>query len=345
MDGGMTLNPLKKFQEQALFGKQITKGAVGLSAAGLAGAAALGTNAFVRGSSAFEKFKKKEIKDGFKTLGYGILSSGAGFFSASSRGLVGTVKGQKFGQVYKGAYGGAIQARNKRTEMKDSDVKPGDVIQSNLTHAIGGHTIGDYVKSANDDLSSLQGVYKSMMSAAEGNDDDLNSITATSGNLAGQTFNGIKGLTKFAEELQKTSINKSDFEDEWGYANGQYQVIRSADTQYFEAVKKQQDTLDEIEELKKARLNAIATNPTAAAGASKVGMKKAITEGYERMQKIAKDINDATRKIDPKITEINTTAIPSTINGMSKGVSNELAANQKAAKAQKIDSYSSKKDK
>lgn len=109
---GMTLRPLKKFQDQALFGKQIT----GLAGAGVASAAALGTNVLA-------------TKGGlFKRLGSGIGGAGSAF----ARGTVGALKGQTFGQTYKGAYHGAMTARTNRDDRQELGIKPTDVWAENI---------------------------------------------------------------------------------------------------------------------------------------------------------------------------------------------------------------------
>ena len=109
---GMTLRPLKKFQDQALFGKQIT----GLAGAGVASAAALGTNVLA-------------TKGGlFKRLGSGIGGAGSAF----ARGTVGALKGQTFGQTYKGAYHGAMTARTNRDDRQELRIKPTDVWAENI---------------------------------------------------------------------------------------------------------------------------------------------------------------------------------------------------------------------
>ena len=73
---GMTLKPIKKFQEQTLFGKQITS----LGAAGLAGGAAFAANTYANKGNIFS----------------GIAGAGSAF----ARGTVGAFKGQNFGQVF-----------------------------------------------------------------------------------------------------------------------------------------------------------------------------------------------------------------------------------------------------
>lgn len=116
---GMALHPLKKFQEQALFGKQIT----GFAGAGLAAGAAFGANTIANHGN--------------------IFSGLAGAGSALARGSVGALKGQTFGQVYKGAYGGAITARNNRDSRQKLDISAPEVWLNSWQRRLGMDTTAE----------------------------------------------------------------------------------------------------------------------------------------------------------------------------------------------------------
>lgn len=116
---GMALHPLKKFQEQALFGKQIT----GFAGAGLAVGAAFGANTIANHGN--------------------IFSGLAGAGSALARGSVGALKGQTFGQVYKGAYGGAITARNNRDSRQKLDISAPEVWLNSWQRRLGMDTTAE----------------------------------------------------------------------------------------------------------------------------------------------------------------------------------------------------------
>lgn len=115
--GNMTLNPIKKIQEQALFGSNI----LGLGAAGLAGAAAFGTNAYATKGNVF------------KRLGSGV----AGLTSATARGTVGALKGQKFSQIYSSAYNASNRARNNRASRQSLDVQASQVWLNSMQRKMG----------------------------------------------------------------------------------------------------------------------------------------------------------------------------------------------------------------
>ena len=95
-DGKFNLNPFKKFEESALGGKQILGAARGVAAAGLAGAAAFGTNMIAKRGN--------------------IFSAAAGATSAAGRGLIGTIRGEKFGKNFSNSYSGAMKARHDRDD-------------------------------------------------------------------------------------------------------------------------------------------------------------------------------------------------------------------------------------
>lgn len=352
---GMSLRPIKKFQEQALFGKQITS----LGAAGLAGGAAMGANLLKRtpdilkngwmtaealggvvaprssGRSRWEN-TKLALKSAGGSL-YGIGSIAAGGISATSRGTLGAIKGEKFGQVYNNAYKGAIDARNSRQDRRDDNVGWTEMMGSKITHKLGGSTLNDIAKSANDNLKKLNSNYSSMMAAAEGADDShvLQGINS----LAGQTFKGMKGLAKFEEELKKASINITDFSDITD-ANGN---VITANDQYLEALAEQRRRLDDIDQMKKNRIDEIAMSQFGTSGAD-AATEKAIKEGYAQIQTLIDEINTATRKIDPDIMMLSKSDNPSKTNGKAKGVTSQLSINETAARAEKIDSYSAKKN-
>lgn len=114
---GMVLHPMKRFQEQALFGKNITS----LGAAGLAGAASFGTNLLATDGNIV------------KRLGSAV----GGMTSATARGTVGAIRGQKFGQTFSGAYQGANKTRNNRDSRQKLDVSAPSVWLNSLQRKMG----------------------------------------------------------------------------------------------------------------------------------------------------------------------------------------------------------------
>ena len=135
-EGAFTLNPIKKFQDQALFSKQI----MGLGAAGLAGGAAMGANLL---NGIYSNQHQKGLKGAVVGLAKGFGSGIAGGISAAGRGTVGAIKGQKFNDIYKSSYGGAIKARNNREERNRMNVNGVDLFNHQITHAVGAATIAE----------------------------------------------------------------------------------------------------------------------------------------------------------------------------------------------------------
>jgi len=193
---GMLLHPLKKFQEQALFGKNITS----LGAAGLAGAAAFGSNSYARTSLAFNKLKNREFKEGFKQLGLGLVSPGSGLISATSRGIVGAIKGQKFGQVYSNAYSGAINAREKRDERRNDDVGFFEMELNKLQRTTKQKTRGQRADALDSVLEEYKKNGEAIKNAIFANDKASFSFRDSAGK--NYNFDGAKGLKEFIDNMQ-----------------------------------------------------------------------------------------------------------------------------------------------
>ena len=155
LDGGFTLNPIKKIKDQALGGKQLFGAAGALTAAGAAGAVNLAHR-----SAAGIKNTGKAIADGFsdgrlgksgikgiwggvksaaiggtKSLAGGTLraagSSIAGAASAGHRGLIRASKGEGFFKTFGNSYGEAMFAKKQREDLQ---------------RKVGATTMGDRIK-------------------------------------------------------------------------------------------------------------------------------------------------------------------------------------------------------
>ncbi len=136
---GMALNPLKKFQEQALFGKQISGVASGLAVGGLATGAGLLT-----GQGIHRKIFSSAVKSGFT--------------------------GEKFSKNFSNSYG-AIRARHKELGLMHLDgVDRFDVAKDkafNLTHV---QTRIERINSVTDGLKAIQSDYDSYVGISTGVD-------------------------------------------------------------------------------------------------------------------------------------------------------------------------------
>lgn len=321
-DGKFHLNPFKKLEEEALGYKQLR----GIGAAGAAGAAAFGTNLlFSRGKGGI-----------FNPRHWG--SALAGGFSAAGRGLVGAAKGEKFGKNFSNSYGAAMQAKMSRNDRIDDGVSWAAMQTSKIKQAVGGHTKGEAVKSAQDAATKIQDAYKAMQNAAVGNDKGpFSSGSYNYTDKAGRyhdftkygDFDGIKGLEKYLDEIKKTAINRGDFASD-----------AAGEAAYLQAVRDQQTTISDLEDIKDIRLNRLAS------GAEHTQDKftdRAITEAYETMQGLVKDLNSATRAFDPGIGTIDATLSAKDINGATKGVSSQIAGSTAANRATRVDQYAQRK--
>jgi len=122
-DSKFTLNPLKKFEKDALGGKKI----LGFGAAGAAAALAGGVNMGSRlGQGLFNKEnwlnKNGKFTVGsafgnvFRTAGRSVSSGAAGTTSALYRGSQKVMKGEKAGKVFSNSYGEAMFSKLKRED-------------------------------------------------------------------------------------------------------------------------------------------------------------------------------------------------------------------------------------
>ncbi len=302
--GKFQLNPFKKLEDEAFGYKQIR----GVASAGLAGAAAFGAG-FI-GS-----------KNGHR-LG-GALRAG---FGATGRGLVGAAKGEKFGKNFSNSYSGAMQAKLARDDRIDDNVGWAEMQKAKFQQAIGMHTKGEAVKTANDSIKKLQDTYKGMQNAAIGNDTNTFSASRYGAAYAKYgDFKGIKGLEKYIDEVKKTNISRDAYATEADYLN---------------AVTEQQQRIADLEDIRDKRLNNIASGVDSTGD---VHTDRAITEGYKTMQSLVKDINSSTHSFDSGIGSINASADAKTINGQSKGVSSQISGSTAANHATTVDQYAQRK--
>lgn len=302
LDGGFQLNPLKKIEKDAIGGKKITGFAKAAPAAALAGGAAFGTNLIARKGNVFS-----------------ALAGGA---SATRRGLKGAIKGEKFGKNFSNSYSGAMKARTSRADRKGDGVRWLEMQNSKLRQAVGMHTKGETVKSATDTAGKISSVYSSMMGAAEGNDKARFTVEV---NGESRSFDGIKGLNQFIDEVKKTQIDRNNYTNE---------------TDYLNALQEQQNLISSLDDIKKARLNNIATGSVSTGDSA---TDSAIRSGYTQMKDLAADLSKTTQQIDPRIAKIPDGADAKTINGMAKGISNQITASTEASHAQTVDQYAVKK--
>ncbi len=322
-DGKFNLNPLKRLEEGAFGGKALKKAAIGLGAGGLAGAAALGSNAL---TGAQRLKNAKGFKEKAKALLGAPGSMLAGGMSGLTRGIRSGIKGEKLGKSYSDSYSTAMKNKQTRSDRKSDDVGWGEMMSSKFKQNVGMHTGGEKVKSANDVSKKIQSTYDSMMNAAKGNDTANFSARI---NGVDRDFNGIKGLDKFVQELKKTSISRDNF------------TGANAEEEYLNAVANHQKSIDDAEDAMKARLDSIAAGT---AHSQDSAINSAVRSGYKQMQDLARELNDVTRTIDTNISTIADGASAKAIYGTSKGISNQIISSEEATHQQTVDEYAKKKE-
>ena len=217
-DGKFNLNPLKKvFDENngVIGAKGIKRAGVAAGAAGLAGAAAMGTN----GLLAAQRIKEAEgLKGKAGAFFRGLGSTLAGGASAGRRGLVGGLKGEKFGKTYASSYGGAMTARTNRSDRKELGVNAFDVAGENLKKSM---HIANESQKYESELKHLDEMIQSGSAAkkrAEGEVDKKLSMLETSfkdhtGNIRTANLGALKNKVDVLKNTDTKGMSTADIED------------------------------------------------------------------------------------------------------------------------------------
>lgn len=118
LDGGgkFFLNPIKKFSEEAIGGKQILGFGAAGAAAGLAGATNFASR-IAHPNSWRDKNGKFSLGTGLKNVGKSGFSAIGGAASAAWRGSKKAIKGEKMGKVFADSYGEAMYAKLQREDL------------------------------------------------------------------------------------------------------------------------------------------------------------------------------------------------------------------------------------
>lgn len=193
LDGGFTLNPLKKMENEMFGGKAVSKTgkAIGKRAGGLA--KGVGTGLLAGGASAI--------------TGHGFR----GFGSAVKGGW----KGEKFGKNFSNSYGAAKERHRQVEEMKANGVTPGQVRREKLYNAFHGTTRAEKVQQVADKSKAIQSNYdtiKNQAIACDSNDKNILQRKAkdANGNEVTREIKSAKTISKELDEMKKTQINRSD---------------------------------------------------------------------------------------------------------------------------------------
>ena len=315
LSGDFKMNPLKRVPAS----DKIIKTTGSLGAAGLAGAAAFRSNAL---TSLTNNKGAGKLLAPFSAVG--------GAVSATGRGIVGAMKGEKFGKNFSNSYSIAMQNKKSRSDRRSDDVSWSEMTTSKIQQNLGLHTKGDAVEAVNSKLDAINKAYQSMEGAAIGNDKGK-----FSAKIAGQMYiiEGIKDLQANLDIVKNTQIDKSSFVDP--------KTNVFDEGAYMDAVIKQERTIHDFDEAKKARLNAIA-HGTVSTGDK--ATDNAIIGSYQKMIGLADEVNKITKSIDPAIGQVITSDTVATLNGTAKGVTAQVAGSSLAGHAKDVDQYGAKKN-
>ena len=163
LDGGgkFTLNPIKKFTEQAAGGKKILGFAGAAGAAGLAGTVNFGSRMFDKNNWKNENGK---VTAGsiVKGLGKSVGSGVAGTTSAAYRGSKKAMKGESFGKTFASSYGEAMFAKLQREDLE----RKGSTLVGRIAADFNRHTGNlNAAQRQTLDLATLDGEKKSRTDA------------------------------------------------------------------------------------------------------------------------------------------------------------------------------------
>ena len=223
LDGGFTLNPLKKMENEMLGGKAVSKTgkAIGKRAGGLA--KGVGAGLLVGGASAI--------------TGHGFR----GFGKAVSGGW----KGEKFGKNFSNSYAAAKTRHKQVAEMRSNGVDPGEVRRENVRNFFGGTTRAERVKQVADKSKAIQTKFdaiKNQAVACDSNDNSYKYVRDANGNLVKQETKSAKTISKELDEMKKTQIDRNSFRDIAG---------KTSQQKFDEAVNEKNTQITELENRKR----------------------------------------------------------------------------------------------
>ena len=204
-DGKFFLNPLKKIENDMIGGKKIAGFIKAAPAAGLAGAAAFGTNLVARKGN--------------------IFSATAGALSATGRGLKGAVKGEKFGKNFSNSYSGAMKARTNRADRKELGINALDVTRENLRSKLYIPNDAQKNKAQIEHLNDFTNSGKAVKTRAEGEvDKKLSKITVNGENLG--ALKNYVDILKNTNTDGMTDAQKMTLSQKIAEAEGKYYAAR-----------------------------------------------------------------------------------------------------------------------
>ena len=222
LDGGFTMNPLKKLEDGMIGGKQIFNvgkraGKVAAFSAG-AGAAAFGSNLLTAGS----RIRNAQGIRGKLRAGLNTFTGG---LSAMKNGVKSGISNEKLGKGFSNSYSSAMKQMRREQARADDGVGKMSVRKAKMQKAMGLQTKGERAKQTSENMKKIQEKYDAMKSAAAGADEQ------------------VKGWTKQLETMKRSAPTADKFTDAAG--NFDDVAYGNAVTAYNLGVKKIEDKIDE----------------------------------------------------------------------------------------------------
>ena len=317
LDGGFQLNPLKKIEDEALFGKQASKltrdtaklgkrAAVG-TATGLGVGAAATMAGLVTGKGVHRATIKSAFASGFK--------------------------GDKLGKTFATSYGAAKSRHTQLQEMKADGVSRWDIFKDNTRTAFGMESKATKVKRLEDYGKAIQSSYDTIKNQAVACDKTDGNVvnwswTDEHGVTHATVTRSAKTISKELDEAKKSTVDRESFRSAavatLGTGATRAQIDAQMDLLYDQAITIQRNKIKAIESELEARINGVvyelsqdnSTFTTGAASADKV-----ILEQRDKMVKLATETNKIGDSLDGEYRPIDQAVIDASdvVNVMKQG--------------------------
>ena len=314
-EGKFSLNPLKKVfdENNGIAGaKAIKRTGIAAGAAGLAGAAAFGSNLLTAGS----RIRNAEGVRGKLRAGLNTFTGG---FSAMRRGATSGLKGEKLGKSFSNSYSGAMEAMKREQERADDNVGKMGVRMAKAQKAMGMQTAGDRVKKEQERLKKINEGYDTIKSTALATDAQA------------------KALNKKIETIKRTAPDVNN-----------YDLNKASDAlKYQKAVEKYNDELDKVESELDGRIQALASGGSVydKDGNINEGATKTIHSIVSNIDSSISGVNKLGKRIDDEFAEIDKKAKTNVkaTSGQATGATSQISASGSAQHALDVDRYAENK--
>lgn len=320
-DGKFSLNPLKKLEDGMIGGKKILGAGQGVAAAGLLGAAAMGSNLLTAGS-------RIKNANGFRGKSRAVLGSFGGALSAARKGLVGGIKGEKFGKNFSDSYSAAMNEMKREQERADEGIGKMGVNIAKAQKKMGVRTAGERAKQTSETIKKIQEKYDQIKNTAIATDEGAG---------------GAKELSKKLEAMKRSAPSYDNckagkVKDEKGN-----EVWLEQDEMYRYSINKYNEALNEVESQLDDRINAIANGTVKIKDKDNhenIGANITVASLAKEMKDLSDTANREGHKLDPEFaTNTIKTGKAKTNYGTARGAGTQLDSSEKVQKAYDVDRY------